>query len=93
MAERRMFAKTIIDSDAFNELPLSAQALYFHYVMNSDENGKLNNPKAIIKAIGANLYDLQILLSMGFISESQLDENDFRGIQINQFQVHNGGVL
>jgi hypothetical protein len=30
MAERRMFAKTIIDSDAFLDMPLSTQALYFH---------------------------------------------------------------
>lgn len=30
MAERRMFAKTIVDSDAFLDMPSSAQALYFH---------------------------------------------------------------
>lgn len=31
MAERRMFAKTIVESDAFLDMPLSAQALYFHF--------------------------------------------------------------
>ena len=36
MAERRMFAKTIIDSDAFLDMPLSAQALYFHLSMRAD---------------------------------------------------------
>jgi hypothetical protein len=33
LAERRMFAKTIIDSDAFLDMPLSSQALYFHLAM------------------------------------------------------------
>lgn len=37
MAERRMFAKTIIDSDAFLDMPLSAQALYFHLSMRADD--------------------------------------------------------
>jgi len=32
MANRRMFAKTIIDSDAFLDTPLSTQALYFHLI-------------------------------------------------------------
>lgn len=45
MAERRMFAKTIIDSDAFLEMPLSAQALYFHLGMRADDEGFLNNAK------------------------------------------------
>ena len=38
MAERRMFAKTIIDSDAFLDMPLSAQALYFHLSMRADDD-------------------------------------------------------
>ena len=33
MAERRMFSKVIIDSDAFLDMPLSTQALYFHLSM------------------------------------------------------------
>ena len=45
MAERRMFAKTIIDSDAFLNMPLSAQALYFHLSMRADDDGFINNAK------------------------------------------------
>lgn len=45
MAERRMFAKTIIDSDSFLDMPLSAQALYFHLSMRADDDGFINNPK------------------------------------------------
>ena len=45
MAERRMFAKTIIDSDAFLDMPLSAQSLYFHLAMRADDDGFINkNP-------------------------------------------------
>lgn len=36
MAERRMFAKSITESDAFLEMPLSTQALYLHLNMNAD---------------------------------------------------------
>ena len=37
MANRRMFAKTIIDSDAFLDMPLSTQALYFHLSMRAGD--------------------------------------------------------
>ena len=47
MAERRMFAKTIIDSDAFLDMPLSAQSLYFHLSMRADDDGFINNPKKV----------------------------------------------
>lgn len=36
MAERRMFAKTIIDSDAFLDMPQSTQGLYFHLSMRAE---------------------------------------------------------
>lgn len=67
MAERRMFAKTIIDSDAFLEMPLSAQALYFHLSMRADDDGFLNNAKKIQKTINASEDDLKILLLKRFI--------------------------
>lgn len=44
MADRRMFSKTIIDSDAFLDMPLSTQALYFHLSMRGDDDGFINNP-------------------------------------------------
>jgi len=43
MAERRMFSKQIIDSDMFLDMPVSAQALYFHLAMRADDEGFLNN--------------------------------------------------
>lgn len=67
MAERRMFAKTIIDSDAFLDMPLSAQALYFHLSMRADDDGFINNPKKIQRMVGAADDDLKLLLLKRFV--------------------------
>jgi hypothetical protein len=67
MAERRMFAKTIIDSDAFLDMPLSTQALYFHLSMRADDDGFINNAKKIQRMLGCNDDDLKILLAKNFI--------------------------
>ena len=67
MAERRMFAKTIIDSDAFLDMPLSTQSLYFHLSMRADDDGFINNPKKIQRMIGATEDDLKLLIAKSFI--------------------------
>jgi hypothetical protein len=67
MAERRMFAKTIIDSDAFLDMPLSTQALYFHLNMRADDDGFINNAKKIQRMIGATEDDLKVLMGKNFI--------------------------
>jgi len=67
MAERRMFAKTIIDSDAFLEMPLSAQALYFHLNMRADDDGFINNPKRIQRTVGSSEDDLKLLIAKRFL--------------------------
>ena len=67
MAERRMFAKNVIDSDLFLDMPLSTQALYFHLAMRADDDGFVNNPKKIARMIGANDDSLKLLCSKQFI--------------------------
>ena len=67
MAERRMFAKTIIDSDAFLDMPLSTQALYFHLSMRADDDGFINNPKKIQRIIGSSDDDAKLLVLKKFI--------------------------
>ena len=67
MAERRMFAKTIIDSDAFLDMPLSTQCLYFHLSMRADDDGFINNPKKIQRMIAASEDDLKLLITKNFI--------------------------
>ena len=72
MAERRMMSKKIIDSDAFTEMPLSSQALYFHLLLRADDDGFLNNAKKIMRNVGANQNDYDMLLMKSFII--QFDE-------------------
>lgn len=67
MAERRMFTTKIVDSDAFMDMPLSTQSLYFHLSMRADDDGFVNNPKKIQRMIGASEDDLKLLIAKRFI--------------------------
>ena len=67
MAERRMFAKTIIDSDAFLDMPMSARLLYYDLGMRADDDGFINSPKKIMRTIGATTDDMNILIARKFV--------------------------
>ena len=67
MAEKRMFSNQIVDSDAFLSMPLSSQALYFHLNMKGDDEGFVNNPIRIARAIGSNDDDLKLLILKNFV--------------------------
>jgi hypothetical protein len=67
MAEKRMFAKSIVDSDAFLDMPLSSQALYFHLGMRADDDGFINSAKKIQRMIGSADDDLRILIAKNFV--------------------------
>ena len=79
-----MFSKTIIDSDAFLDMPLSTQALYFHLAMRADDEGFVNNPKKVQRMIGASEDDLKILIMKRYILtfESGI-------IVIKHWKIHN----
>ena len=84
MAERRMFAKTIIDSDMFLDMPLSTQALYFHLSMRADDDGFINNPRKIQRMIGASDDDLKVLVMKRFILPF-----DSGVVVIKHWKIHN----
>lgn len=67
MAERRMFAKTIVMSDAFLDMPPSTRCLYFGFGMMADDDGFVNSPKSIMRQVGASPDDINILVSKRFI--------------------------
>jgi len=69
MAERRMFSKTIINSDLFLDLPSSAQNLYFHLSLNADDEGFANSPKKIMKYVNSQTEDMELLIENGFIKK------------------------
>lgn len=67
MAEKRMFAKTIVLSDAFLDMPLSARCLYFTLGMLADDDGFINNPKSVMRQCGASEDDMKVLLAKSFL--------------------------
>lgn len=67
MAERRMFSKTIINSDLFLDMPTSARCLYFHLGMMADDDGFIASPKAIIRSSNCSTDDLKLLIAKGFL--------------------------
>ena len=67
MAKRRMFSQQITESDSFLDMPLSAQALYFHLGMTADDDGFVNSPKRVQRVIGANDDDLKLLVAKNFV--------------------------
>lgn len=62
-----MFAKTIIDSDAFLDMPSSSQLLYFHLSMRADDDGFINKPKSIMRMIGCKDDDIKLLFAKKFL--------------------------
>ncbi len=67
MAERRCFSNKIVGSDAFLEMPLSTQALYFQLGMNADDDGFVNSPRRLVRYVGASEDDFKLLIAKRFI--------------------------
>lgn len=84
MAERRMFSKHIIDSDAFLNMPLSSQVLYFHLAMRADDDGFVNAPQKITRMVGSNTDDFNILVAKKFIITFETGV-----IVIKHWKIHN----
>ena len=84
MAERRMFAKTIIDSDAFLDMPVTARLLYYDLSMRADDDGFVNSPKKIMRMIGASQDDLSILCLRKFLIPF-----DNGVVVIKHWRIHN----
>lgn len=84
MAERRMFAKTIIDSDSFLDMPATTQILYFHLAMRADDDGFINNPKKIQRMIGSGDDDLKLLIVKRFIIPFKVGI-----VVIKHWRIHN----
>lgn len=67
MSNKRMFSKTIVDTDAFLEMPPTTQLLYFHLNLQADDDGFVGNPKRIMRAGGFVNDDMGILLAKRFV--------------------------
>lgn len=67
MAEKRMFAKSIVLTDAFLDMPMSARCLYFTLGMLADDDGFVGSPKSIMRQCGASQDDLSILIAKRYV--------------------------
>lgn len=67
MANKRMFTMKIVDSDAFLDMPVSTQCLYFHLCMRADDDGFVGNPKRIMKLVGGTEDDIRVLIAKRFV--------------------------
>ena len=84
MAQRRMFSKKVTDTDAFLDMPLSTQALYFHLNMHADDDGFIDNTKTIQRMIGSSDDDRKLLVAKQFLLPF---ENGV--VVIKDWRVHN----
>ncbi len=67
MGEHRMFSEKIINSDSFLDMPHSTQTLYFHLGMKADDEGFIDNPKAVMRHVKCNEDDLRLLFAKKYI--------------------------
>ena len=67
MATKRMFSIDVIDTDKFLEMPVSTQALYFHFGMRADDDGFVASPRKIVKIANCTNDDLKVLISKGYV--------------------------
>lgn len=67
MAERRMFSRSIVTSDAFLDMPAEAQALYLQLNMAADDDGFVDNPRTIMRSCGASNDSMKLLRAKKFV--------------------------
>lgn len=66
MGNRRMISKTVTQTQRFLQMPLEIQALYFHLIQNSDDDG-IVEAFPIVRMIGASDDGLKLLHAKNFI--------------------------
>ncbi len=84
MAERRMIAKSVIETDLFMDMPMSSQCLYFHLLLRADDDGFIKNPSAIRREVGCSGDDMKLLVAKKFILPF-----DTGVIVIRHWKIHN----
>jgi len=67
MAQKRMFSLSVVDTDTFLEMPISARLLYYDLGMRADDDGFVDNWKKILLFTGLKEDDVKILIAKQFI--------------------------
>ena len=87
MADKRMFAKSIIESDSFMDMPAEAQMLYVHLNMASDDDGFCDNPRTVMRQCGASSDSMKILIARKFVLT--FEKNDGFIVVIKHWRMNN----
>lgn len=87
MAERRMFAKSIIESDTFMDMPAEAQMLYIHLNMAADDDGFCDNPRSIMRQCGASNDSMKILMAKKYVLT--FEKNDGFIVVVKHWRMNN----
>lgn len=66
MAERRMFARSVIGSARFLKMPATSRLLYYDLGMDADDDGVVE-AFGVIRKTGATEDDLRVLVSKDFV--------------------------
>ena len=85
MADKRMFSRKLISSDAFLDMPISAQGLFFHLCMRADDDGFVDAPNRIARECQASKEDLQMLIDKRYV----LTFPNSNVIVIKHWRLHN----
>jgi len=71
MANRRMFSKDVVEDDDFYMLSTTAQLLYFHLVMNSDDDGFTKSARNLMRLLEINEDAFNELVENGYLFDFQ----------------------
>ena len=85
MANRRMFSKDVVSSDAFVTMSHGAQALYFHFGVYADDDGFVGNPKTLMRLIEADSGHFNELVESNFIIPFQSGVIVIRHWKLNNY--------
>lgn len=87
MADRRMLAKTIIESDAFSCMPPETQMLYVRLNMAADDDGFVSNPRSVMRMCGASEDSMKLLITKKFVLTFEQGDNFI--FLIKHWKIHN----
>ena len=87
MADKRMFAKSIIESDPFMDMPAEAQMLYIHLNLAADDDGFVDRPRAIMRSCGASNDSMKLLIAKKFVLAFERKDNFI--VVVKHWKMHN----
>lgn len=82
-----MFSLTIVDSDAFTEMPNDAQLLYFRLCLAADDDGFVSNPRKVMRAYGFGEDSMKLLITKKFTLVMKHAETAI--LLIKHWKMHN----